>query len=191
MWLGNCSKMEYILWKLETLCFPHFLLFYSLLSMYWNLSISPRWTLKFLTICFKYKIMFLGIWKKILMKQIIFTLTNLFHFSWKPFSFLYSLKSLHSIHCSMWSLLLWVLFPLWHLITCNSQQTSLVLCCLLCTWSTPALSTPPKMCSFMAIRHTDKTKVVVVIILKALLISTRNKFWTFFFLLQNSYITAK
>ena len=70
--------MEYILWKLETLCFPHFLLFYSLLSMYWNLSISLRWTLKFLTICFKYKIMFLGIWKKISMKQIIFTLTNLF-----------------------------------------------------------------------------------------------------------------
>ena len=54
--------------------------FFTLLfpSMYWNLSISLRWTLKFLTTYFKYKIMFLGIWKKILMKQIIFTLTNLF-----------------------------------------------------------------------------------------------------------------
>ena len=88
------------MWKLETLHFPHFVLFYSLLAMYWNLSIFSRWTLKFLTICFKYKIiMFLGILKKILMKQIIFTLSKLFLFFMETIfpSILLEVFTLHSL----------------------------------------------------------------------------------------------
>lgn len=74
----------------------------------------------------------------------IFIFIQQFFFSWNPFSLLYSWKCAHSIDCGMWSLLLQVLFPLWHFMTWSSHQASPMPWCILCTWSTPALFTPQR-----------------------------------------------